>query len=109
MKILPIAIASLGLLSAQPGFEVVSVKPTPEERLKESRASKVLRKWPVLFCRFSRSRAWESGYDIDAKSAAPVSRDQCRLMVRSLLADRFQMKAHRETHEMRGYALVAGA
>jgi hypothetical protein len=49
MKILPIAIASLGLLSAQPGFEVVSVKPTPEERLKESRASKVFAKMAGSF------------------------------------------------------------
>jgi uncharacterized protein (TIGR03435 family) len=32
--------------------------------------------------------------------------DQCRLMVRSLLEDRFKMAVHRESREMRVYALV---
>jgi uncharacterized protein (TIGR03435 family) len=47
-------------------------------------------------------------YDIAAKAAAEVSEDQLRLMLRSLLADRFKLAAHRETKDVSGYALVAG-
>jgi len=32
--------------------------------------------------------------------------DQCKLMVQSLLADRFKMTVHRESREMRVYELV---
>jgi bla regulator protein BlaR1 len=46
------------------------------------------------------------GYDIVAKADHPVSRDQLRLMLQSLLADRFRLKLHRETREGSVYRLV---
>jgi uncharacterized protein (TIGR03435 family) len=111
---------------ARPEFEVASVKPTPKERLHvpvdTECANGRFRSggFPVSFMiRFGYqtgdaqilglpdwARDWDFGYDIDAKSERPVSLDQCRLMVQSLLADRFHMVAHRETREMRGYALM---
>jgi uncharacterized protein (TIGR03435 family) len=46
-------------------------------------------------------------FDIEAKAeGAPLSQDQMRLMVRSLLADRFKLKAHIEKRELPVYELV---
>jgi uncharacterized protein (TIGR03435 family) len=45
-------------------------------------------------------------YDIEAKIGGSASPDQIRLMVQSLLADRFQLKVHREMRELPVYALV---
>jgi uncharacterized protein (TIGR03435 family) len=45
-------------------------------------------------------------YDIVAKSAEPVPDSQLKLMLQSLLAERFEMTFHKETKEMHGYALV---
>jgi uncharacterized protein (TIGR03435 family) len=47
-----------------------------------------------------------SEYDIDAKAARPANKDQLRLMLRALLADRFQLSLHRETRELQAYELV---
>jgi len=45
-------------------------------------------------------------YDLEAKTESAVSRDQLRLMLRGLLADRFKLTLHRETKELRAYALT---
>ena len=45
-------------------------------------------------------------FDIEARAASPSTKDQMRLMMQSLLADRFQLKAHFETKETPVYALV---
>ena len=42
-------------------------------------------------------------YNIEAKGSESLSRDQIRLMLQSLLADRFQIKLHRDTKEMAVY------
>jgi uncharacterized protein (TIGR03435 family) len=50
-------------------------------------------------------------FDIEAKAAGgreSVSQEQMRLLVQSLLADRFHLKAHWETREMATYNLVTG-
>jgi uncharacterized protein (TIGR03435 family) len=36
-------------------------------------------------------------YEIDAATGSPATREQMNLMLRSLLADRFQLKLHKET------------
>jgi len=46
-------------------------------------------------------------YDIDAKAGAPSTREQQRLMMQSLLAERFGLKCHREETQGPVYALVA--
>ena len=45
---------------------------------------------------------------IDGKAAGPVSRDQLRRMLATLLADRFRLAMHRETKDIAAYALVIG-
>lgn len=45
-------------------------------------------------------------YDIDARAAGAGAREQMAPMLRSLLAERFNLKEHSETREMRVYALV---
>jgi uncharacterized protein (TIGR03435 family) len=45
-------------------------------------------------------------FDIDAKAAGIVSADQMRMMVRRLLAERFNLKTHLETRDLPRYALV---
>jgi uncharacterized protein (TIGR03435 family) len=45
-------------------------------------------------------------YDLQAKAGSPVDRDQVRLMLRGLLADRFKLTLHRETKELRAYVLT---
>jgi uncharacterized protein (TIGR03435 family) len=48
-------------------------------------------------------------YDIAAKSATAASISQLRLMLRSLLAERFKLQAHRETKDIAVYALVVAS
>jgi uncharacterized protein (TIGR03435 family) len=45
-------------------------------------------------------------FDIEAKSEGNPTMEQLRLMVRSLLADRFKLRVHTETKELPAYALV---
>jgi|SRR5579863_715088 len=54
--------------------------------------------------------AWldSSEYDVEAKAGAPASKEQLDLMLRTMLADRFQLKFHRDTKELQVYELVAG-
>ncbi len=47
-------------------------------------------------------------YQVDAKLDPATSTDHVRLMVQSLLRDRFHLAAHRETREINGYTLVVG-
>ena len=45
-------------------------------------------------------------YDLDAKASGPAALPQLRLMLRSLLNDRFSLKIHRETREMPIFSLL---
>lgn len=47
-------------------------------------------------------------YDVDAKTERPAGSDQQALMLRALLSDRFQLKLHKETKELRAYVLSVG-
>ena len=47
-----------------------------------------------------------SFYLVEAKAAAPVGEEQCRLMVRTLLADRFHLRAHEEKRLIDAFDLV---
>ena len=52
--------------------------------------------------------AWidRNEYDIEAKAGAAATRERLSALLRALLAERFGMKAHRETREMRVYELA---
>jgi uncharacterized protein (TIGR03435 family) len=45
-------------------------------------------------------------YDIEARASGPATQDQMRLMMQSLLAERFRLKAHWETRQAPVFALV---
>jgi uncharacterized protein (TIGR03435 family) len=47
-------------------------------------------------------------FDIVAKAPAGATKEQVKLMLRNLLAERFQLTLHREKKEMPAYSLVAG-
>jgi uncharacterized protein (TIGR03435 family) len=53
---------------------------------------------------------WLTGarFDITAKAASAVSEDQLRLMLQSLLKERFMLAVHRQVKDLSGYALVVG-
>jgi uncharacterized protein (TIGR03435 family) len=48
----------------------------------------------------------ESEYDVVAKLDRPVTPDQIKAMLRTLLAARFQLRVHREKRDLPVYALV---
>ncbi len=47
-------------------------------------------------------------YDIAAKAAGPATEPELRLMLQTLLADRFQLTFHRQTIEKQAYVLTVG-
>lgn len=47
-------------------------------------------------------------YDILATAGGPVSEDQLRAMLQSLLAERFRLAAHHQQKDVSGYALTVG-
>ena len=48
----------------------------------------------------------QNEYDIDARTAGNTTREQLALMLQTLLAERFNLKQHSETREMRVYDLI---
>lgn len=47
-------------------------------------------------------------FDITAKAASSVPEEQLRLMLQSLLKERFMLAVHRQVKDLSGYALVVG-
>jgi uncharacterized protein (TIGR03435 family) len=47
-------------------------------------------------------------FDITAKAASPVAEDQLRLMLQSLLKERFKLEAHRQVKDLSAYVIVVG-
>jgi uncharacterized protein (TIGR03435 family) len=117
------------LVTASSQFDVASVKGgkpgprgvsaqriTPEpggKRFSASGAS--LRSLIVFACDVTDGQvlggpAWASSelFDIEAKTDHAVSRNETRLMLQELLADRFQLKFHRETRDLAVAALASG-
>ena len=48
----------------------------------------------------------EYEYDVVAKVSGPATEEQIKGMLRTLLAERFRLQAHRETRELPAYALL---
>jgi bla regulator protein blaR1 len=111
--------------AARPEFEVASIKPntsgdhrvsfqiTPGGRLACTNATaKIL----ITMAYGLKPHQLEGGpnwldterYDITAKGEGGTDRDDLKLMMQGLLADRFKLKFHRETKELPVYALVVG-
>jgi uncharacterized protein (TIGR03435 family) len=65
------------------------------------------RAYEVEYYQVTGGPAWAQSehYDFQAKTAAEADSHQIRAMLQSLLADRFQLKLHRETRMVAGYIL----
>lgn len=116
-------VACLGPVKAQPAFDVASVKPAvnevvPELSLLPGRlhASNVKIKaliaeaYQVLESQVS-GPDWLQfeTYNLDARSDGAATIAQSRLMLQSLLADRFHLKLRRDTKQMTAYTLSIAA
>jgi len=124
LNILLLACAAAAQPPDVPGFEVASVKgcqqlagPDYNNRIVISASAYTARNTTLrrliadaydLQLRQIAGPAWldENEYDIDARTSTPADRGRIALMLRALLADRFALKQHAETKEMRVYALV---
>jgi len=129
----PLAVAFAALAGGQtatdtaPSFQVASVKPSPPAS-REHPDSAIdpalfsikytsLRRFIMMAYGISGYQpylvtggpAWvdTDPYDIYAHSEKPASRQEMYLMLRSLLADRFQLKVHRETRPLPANVVVA--
>lgn len=117
---------ALGQTMAAPAFDVVSVKPVEHvvgldynNRLKYSSYGLVARNitlkrliaeaYGLQLSQISGPK-WidQNEYDIDARTAGAATREQMTLMLRTLLAERFNLKQHSEMREMRVYDLLVG-
>jgi uncharacterized protein (TIGR03435 family) len=115
----------LSVCAAQaPVFDVVSIKPAssgdtersltqnPGARLTTSNATLkmlIMLAYKVMPDQISGGPPWlqSDGFDIEAKAANPhAGNAQFQQMVQNLMADRFQLKFHRETRELPVYLLT---
>ena len=107
--------------TAQPRFEVASVKPSGNPgiqhvrplpgRLTADASLRILMQYAYGVQPFQviggPERVMSARYEIDAKAGGNAGRTQMFLMLRSLLEDRYQLKTHREARDLPAYALVA--
>jgi uncharacterized protein (TIGR03435 family) len=117
------AFVALLVLIFQPQFEVASIKPaapdaqgmwirpSPGGRLTITNMSLkelIVFAWRVQPYQVSGGPQWidSARFDIVAKSENNATGDERQFMLRSLLADRFQLVTHSETKELPIYALV---
>ena len=111
--------------ASAPAFDAASVRASAEARnedphIQTSPGSLVIRGMSLKFCiQWAYSLfpvqidgpAWlkDVGFDIDAKAEQPADDTSLRLMLRTLLAERFGMKVHMEQKELQVYALTVTA
>ena len=109
---------------SSPAFEAVSVKPSPpwQPGLKAgvtfdethfsahfmTMQSLIISAYDLPAYSIVGMQRWftSAGFDIEATMPPGTTKEQIKPMMQSMLADRFGMKAHRETREAPVYALV---
>jgi uncharacterized protein (TIGR03435 family) len=117
-----VALTTMAILgqTVRPQFEVASIKPAAEGggtmmrpqpgRLVANASVRVLLQSAFGLQPFQiiGGPEWivSEQYDIEAKAAGDPGNAQMFLMLQSLLADRFQLRVHRESREMPVYALT---
>jgi uncharacterized protein (TIGR03435 family) len=85
----------------RPAFEVASIKAYPPGAPFPKDGSIGIKVSPDgVAWRYARLLNCIDRYDITAKASGPVSKDQLKLMVQTLLEDRFKLKVHREMQEL---------
>lgn len=127
----PLLLAALAALQlsafAQTSFDVASIRPSTEQvandrngRTTMTRQALSMHDVSVSVCvafAYGVSTAQITGpasitgkhYDILAKVDHDVTQDQMRLMMQTLLADRFHLALHHEQRELRGFVLTVYA
>jgi uncharacterized protein (TIGR03435 family) len=112
-------------LAQTPEFEVASIKPTATQdgsltvnfppggrfSVRNLTLKQLLQNaYGLQDYQISGGPAWitSAGFDIEAKAATEVPREQILLMVQTLLTDRFHLALQRETRQLPVYALVVG-
>jgi uncharacterized protein (TIGR03435 family) len=120
-----LAALAAGLACSQTVFEAASVKPTPPEGEDQRiefqpggrfRATNITLKgllrvaYDVKGFQISGGPKWldSARYDVEAKALGNPSAPERLVMMQALLADRFQLKLHRESRELPVYWLVVG-
>ena len=121
----PPAIRAQSPAAPSPQFDVASIKPNnsganpssvrvaPGGRLTAFNASLrsfITQAYQIPDFELSGGPAWMNSdrYDIEARGPATATPEQIMQMLQALLADRFQLKIHRETRELPVYALLIG-
>ena len=117
-------LAGTGLAAQEPAFDVASIRPsqstqpsdirpTPWGRLTATNAtarSLILRAYGLVDAQLIGAPAWLDAehFEIDARvaTAPPGGPEALIPMVRTLLVERFKLKAHSETRELPAYALT---
>ena len=106
--------------NAQPAFEVASIKPAGQSAAKFSlsgnrfTAHARLHDLMVRACGLPSFQViapdWTSSafFDVAATAAAPITDDQLKPMLQSLLVSRFGMKVHHETREFSLQVIIVG-
>jgi uncharacterized protein (TIGR03435 family) len=106
--------------SAPPAFEAASIHPntsTEPQQVQISPGTLVLRNQPFFFLLEwsydlppaqidAPQGLWQNRFDIVAKAGGAADESQLRLMLQKLLADRFGLKAHKESRVMQVYAMT---
>jgi len=116
------AFAYLQLPAQRPQFETASIKPSnsadrrlffnmnPElYRVSNITVKRLIQQaYGIKAFQLEGGPGWAGSdlFDISAKPEAPANGDQLKLMLQSLLADRFQLAVRRETRQMPVYGLV---
>ena len=117
-----VAFFSAAALSAQLSFEVASIRPSTSLNQGGTMGPKPGRFFAInvpttAFITFGHDIksyqlvgapdwARTDRYNLDATTGPNANREQMREMMRSLLSQRFKLRAHRETRQLDGYALV---
>lgn len=120
MKLIVTLLACAGSIRAQPAFDVASIKANTDRgrmTLSPLTGGKLTARlidvktliraaYQVEDFQISGSALDSQRYDIDAKSDTSAGAAETRLMLQSLLADRFHLKLRRETKDVSAYKLV---
>jgi uncharacterized protein (TIGR03435 family) len=119
LRCLPMALLAV-IAEAQPSFDVASIKPSdrvhtvPYRLGPDGLSTEGTLKHLIMMAYDVESVQVEGGppwiqsqfYNLQAKAAGPTSTAQLRVMLQTLLADRFQLDLKHETRMMSGYALI---
>src|SRR2546423_596817 len=116
------AIAATGQqVSTAPALEVASIRPAREGTSRSVRATPrgisytrislaecIAEAYKVRTGQISGPALLTAGYDIAANATGTVTNEQRRLMLQSLLTERFQLILHHESKDMAVYKQVIG-